>query len=192
MNNKLKYIDLNKNSFDILMLSSVNLNQAIKCCAIIDAHQEIAEKDINFKNNVLFTEMINCTFRDLLMSVCRIYDEIKIDSCNIKELKKYIYNEPDYIFSKEEKKKISNMFKPLEEEYKNKYKIERDKKLAHTDYNNLYNFNRGKYTYKQIKEFVINTKKVFEYILSINKDKIPFYETESLKDKYIVLFMQKY
>lgn len=178
-------IDPFRRYFDILLLLSVNLNQAIKCCAIIDAYDEMIDKNKEFLNNELFHEMIDCTYRDLLMSISRIYDKAKDSKCDIDELKKYIRMEKDYAMSLDEKEKIINLLKQLQKEYEKCYKEDRNKRLAHTDYNNLYRKANEKYTYNQTKEFVLKTKEAFEYILSISGSWIPYFDIKDLKNKYI-------
>lgn len=191
MNSNINHIDPFKRYFDILLLLSVNLNQAIKCCVIIDAYEETVNENKEFLSNELFNEMINCTYRDLLMSVSRIYDKTRDSKCNINELKKYIKIEKDYAINKEQKENIINMLKPLQKEYENFYKDDRNKRLAHTDYNNLYRMTNEKYTYSQIKEFVFKTKETFEYILSISGSYIPYDDIEDLKNKYKLQFISQ-
>lgn len=106
MNSRLENFNISKKWFNTMLLVTVNLNQAIKCCAIIDAYNECIIDNIVLKDNELYSEMINCTYRDLLMCICRIYDETDTNKCNINEMKKYIKKEPDYIFTSEEKKQF--------------------------------------------------------------------------------------
>ena len=83
---KTKYIDIARSSYDVMMLIAINITQAIKCCAIIDAYYIIKDKR-KYKNNDLYHELIDCTYRDLLMCISRIYDDSS--SCNINMYKKY-------------------------------------------------------------------------------------------------------
>lgn len=189
MNSKSENFNISKKWFNTMLLVTINLNQAIKCCAIIDAYNECIIDNIVLKDNELYSEMINCAYRDLLMCICRIYDETDTNKCNINEMKKYIKKEPDYIFTSEEKKTIFNMFKPLQKEYRKTIKIDRDKRLAHTDYYNIYNNINSIYDYKQIRNFVTKTKEVFDYILSINGDHIPIKDISELKIKYVHLLL---
>lgn len=191
MNNKTINIDISRKCFSILILISVNLNQAIKCCAIVDSYLNITENDNEFKKNELYIEMINCTYRDLLMCISRIYDKSKGNSSNINEFKKLMNQDTKTSFSKEEKSTINSKIKPLQKEYKSLYEKDRNRRLAHTDYSNFYNINKNMYTYTQIKEFVLKTKAVFEYILSINKDFIFLENINKLINKYSLLFKNR-
>ena len=92
------------------------------------------------------------------------------------------------MYSEEEKKEIFRRFKPLQKEYNSKYKTDRNKRLAHTDYENFIGRYRDKYTYDQIREFVLKTKGVFDYILSLYNDYIPFENIAQLRDKYLTFF----
>lgn len=188
MKNKTIYIDIGKNVYDIMMLIQPNLNQAIKCCAIIDAFSSLVKKKPKYKENELYRVMIDCTYRDLLMSISRIYDESRGNNCSINEFNKYLKMSSFCSFTDEVKSKILNMFKPLQDEYHKLYKHDRNKKLAHTDFINFYGFNRHMYSYEQIREFVLKTKEVFEYIMSINNGYMFFEDEQELRDKYLLLF----
>lgn len=185
MNNSTNSLNIPKNSIMLMMLIAKNLNQAIKCCAIIDAYN-VVKNDLRYKNNELYEELIDCTYRDLLMSIGRIYDENS--TCNINEYKTALKVESKLMYSEEEKAEICKRFKPLQKEYKSKYKIDRNKRLAHTDYDHILGRYRDKYEYDQIRELVIKTKEVFDYILSLYNDTIPFVDINDSRNKYLSLF----
>lgn len=169
--------------YDILFLLSVNLNQAIKCCAIVEAFDVLKVRGCRLVDNILAEEMINCTFRDLLISTCRIFDETKNSKCNVKKLKECINK--DSIISKEEKRRIIDKLKQLQKEYDNLYKNDRDRRLAHSNYEYILLNNESGYEYKQIRDFIVRTSEVFKYIMSINNDSIPILNIQDLKTEYL-------
>ena len=76
----------------------------------------------------------------------------------------------------------------MQKEYDSLYRRDRNKRLAHTDFGNFYNRYRNTYSYSQIRDFVIKTREVFDYILSIKNGYIPFGDMQELRDKYLILF----